>query len=184
MRDYDVTFSPIRLEDVQAVSDMSRRIWQQHYLPDILTESELEYFWQRAYAPARLQAHMDSGVCYEWINAGASRVGFLAYGSEPAEHRLHLSKLYLEPAFHGCGIGSRALRRVQQHGYEEGLKEVTLYVFRGNDKAIRAYARAGFSVERTEMTECGKGYRYDDYVMIYQIPSREGQETSGRPGPP
>jgi len=173
MNDAVITFSPILPEEAPAVSAMSRRIWRQHYLPDILTEGELDYFWQRAYTPEHLQAHMEEGACYEWINVDGRRVGFLAYSILADEQRLHLSKLYLDPEFHGCGIGNRALLRVRQRADAEGLSEITLYVFRNNEKAIRAYSRAGFVVARTEMTECGYGYRYDDFVMVCRVNSEE-----------
>jgi len=65
--------------------------------------------------------------------------------------------------------GHQALRRVQEFGRREGLREIYLYVFRGNELAIRAYLRAGFVISRTEITECGDGFRYDDYVMVYDL---------------
>ena len=34
--------------DAEAIAAMARTIWEQHYLPDILTGPELEFFWQRA----------------------------------------------------------------------------------------------------------------------------------------
>jgi ribosomal protein S18 acetylase RimI-like enzyme len=49
------------------------------------------------------------------------------------------------------------------------VKEIYLYVFRKNEKAVRAYRRAGFVVVRAEVTEAGDGYYYDDYVMSYTL---------------
>lgn len=173
MNDAVITFSPILPMEAPAVSEMSLRIWRQHYLPDILSEGELDYLWQRAYTPEILQAHIEKGACYEWIKVDGQPAGFLAYSILADEKCLHLSKLYLDPECHGCGIGNRALLRVRQRAVSEGLREITLYVFRNNQKAIRAYSRAGFVVDRAEMTECGNGYRYDDFVMVCRVNPEE-----------
>ena len=171
--------------DAEAISALSRDIWQRHYRPAILTQAELEFFWQRAYTPARLRLDMDAGASYEWIVADGRQAGFLAYtpGAEPG--RLRLSKLYLDPAWHGRGIGAAALRRVQQAAAARGLAEIYLYVFCQNERAIRAYRRAGFVIERTEITECGDGYRYDDYRMVYRLGAAAGEQSGcGRPETP
>lgn len=159
-------FERAGLDDVHAISALSRDIWQRHYRPHILTERELEFFLRRGYAPSVLSAHMQAGACYEWIRMAGRRVGFLAYRVETAAQRIHLSKLYVDPCFHGRGLGSQALTRVCREARQAGMDEVYLYVFRNNEKAIRAYTRAGFVIDRTEMTDCGDGYRYDDYVMV------------------
>jgi ribosomal protein S18 acetylase RimI-like enzyme len=163
-------------KDADALADLSRQIWRQHYLPEILNEDELIFFWDRTYQPAQLVRHMQAGGRYEWIKIENRRVGFLAYAVET--DRLHLSKLYLLPEFHGQGIGNQALRRVQHFASQQGLREIYLYVFRSNEKAIRAYLRAGFVISRTEITECGNGFRYDDYVMVYCLPA-EGVAGGG-----
>jgi RimJ/RimL family protein N-acetyltransferase len=156
-------------DDADALAEMSRDIWRRHYLPGILSEAELNFFWDRAYRPAQLIRHMQAGGRYEWITVDKEKVGFLAYAVEADEARLHLSKLYLLPEFHGRGIGRQALRRVQDFARRLGVREIYLYVFRGNEQAIRAYSRAGFVISRTEITECGNGFRYDDSLMVYDL---------------
>lgn len=165
----DVSFESAGNGDAEAISVMSRQIWQAHYRPHILTEGELEFFWQRAYRPDSIRSDMRNGSRYEWIRVDARPVGFMAYRAESEACRLHLGKLYLDPEFHGLGIGAMALARVLELAVAEGLREIYLYVFRQNLKAIRAYVKAGFVIARTEMTECGKGYRYDDFVMVRRV---------------
>ena len=172
--------------DANALAEMSRHIWRRHYLPAILSEEELDFFWDRAYRPAQLVRHMQTGGRYEWIKVANRRVGFLAYVVEAEAGRLHLSKLYLLPEYHGRGIGHQALRRVQAFGRGHALREIYLYVFRGNELAIRAYQRAGFMISRTEITECGDGFRYDDYVIVYDLTADgavDGGAVGGLDGP-
>jgi len=167
--------------DADALAEMSRDIWRRHYLPAILSEAEMDFFWDRAYRPEQLVRHMRAGGRYEWIKVANRRVGFLAYAVEAEADRLHLSKLYLLPEYHGRGIGHQTLRRVQAFGRGQALREIYLYVFRGNELAIRAYQRAGFVISRTDITECGNGFRYDDYLMVYDL-TADGAVGGGAAG--
>ena len=165
----DVTFEPAGLDDVDAIAAMAEEISRQHYLPDVLTESQFASFGPLAYSSEVLSAQMQAGVCFEWILFTGRRVGFLAYAERDGGERLNLGKLYLEPACHGLGIGQVALWRVQDIAEQQGAREIYLYVFRKNGKAIRAYRRAGFIIDRAELTPCGNGFCFDDYVMVYRL---------------
>ena len=56
-----------------------------------------------------------------------------------------LDDVYVLPAFQGHGIGSEILRKC----IAETEKDLYLYVFRGNTRAIAFYERFGFSVCET-----------------------------------
>lgn len=168
MNSPNVVFVPAELNDVEAIAEMADTIARRHYLPDVLTEGELACFAPLAYAPDVVSAQMQAGVRYEWILLSGRRVGFLAYAERDGGERLNLGKLYLEVSCHGLGIGQAALRRVQSIAEQQGAREVYLYVFRKNHKAVRAYLRAGFVIERAEMTPCDNGFCFDDYVMAYR----------------
>lgn len=170
-----VTFEPAGLDDVSAIAAMADNISRQHYLPDVLTESQLASFGPLAYAPEVLSVQMQSDVRFEWILHSGRRVGFLAYAARDGGERLNLGKLYLEPACHGLGIGQVALRRVQNIAEQLGAREIYLYVFRKNGKAIRAYQRAGFMIDRAELTPCGNGFCFDDYVMVFRLKPDDGR---------
>ena len=164
-----VTFAPAKLADIEAIAAMADSISRRHYLPDVLSEAELTCFGPLAYAPEVLSAQMQAGVCFEWIVLEGRRVGFLAYAERDGGERLNLGKLYLDPSCHGQGIGQVALCRVQAIARQQGVREVYLYVFRKNRQAIRAYLRAGFMIDRAEMTPCDNGFCFDDYVMVYPL---------------
>lgn len=162
-------FVPAGPEDAEAMAAMALDIWRRCWCPEVLGEDEIDYFWRRAYRPEVLREHMESGAVYEWIEAGGKRVGFLAYRVEIDGSRLHLGKLYLLPEYHGRGLGAAALARVQALALGLGVRDIHLYVFRKNARAVRAYRRAGFVVERAERSECGDGYCYDDLVMRWRV---------------
>jgi RimJ/RimL family protein N-acetyltransferase len=165
----NVTFAPAKLADIEAIAAMADSISRRHYVPDVLSEAELACFGPLAYAPEVLRAQMQAGVRFEWIVLEGRRVGFLAYAERDDGERLNLGKLYLDPSWHGRGIGQVALRRVQAIARQQGVREVYLYVFRKNRQAIRAYLRAGFIIERAEMTPCDNGFCFDDYLMVYRL---------------
>ena len=70
----------------------------------------------------------------------------LLQGFDDTDRKLHLKRIAVrEP---GRGLGSILLRRVLEHIYAEtDVNRIDLDVFLGNDRARRAYERAGFRVE-------------------------------------
>ena len=58
--------------------------------------------------------------------------------------------LFLEPGAIGRGVGTRLLQAGLDHLREIGLKEVTLWSFRGNERANAFYERHGFRREGAE----------------------------------
>lgn len=162
-------FVPAGPDDAEALAGMALDIWRSCWRPDVLSDDEIDYFWQRAYRPDALREHMGCGAVYEWIESRENRIGFLAYRVETDRRRLHLAKLYLLPEYQGQGIGAEALARMQAVAARTGLREIYLYVFRKNEKAVRAYRRAGFVIDREELADCGNGYCYDDLVMSRRV---------------
>ena len=69
--------------------------------------------------------------------AGEGIVGFIAVHGEWVE------QLYIDPAWTGCGIGSRLLEQATA-----GMTEVRLHCFRANSGARRFYERHGFTTAR------------------------------------
>lgn len=156
---------PAQPRDAEAIAAMALAIARCCYVPQVLTEAEAEAFWRLAYRPDALRADMARGAVYEWIESGGRAIGFLAYRLDANPQRLWLSKLYVLPEHQGRGVGAWALARVKAAAARLGVREINLYVFRKNERAVRTYSRAGFVIARAEVTECEGGFRYDDYVM-------------------
>ncbi len=58
--------------------------------------------------------------------------------------RLHLTFLYVDPAYQRQGIGSSLLQEVESFAKEQDFKAVSLIVFEGNPEARSLYERNGF----------------------------------------
>ena len=67
----------------------------------------------------------------------------------------------------GRGLGTEAVRRVLEYGFDElGLHRVSLRVLAGNIRAIRCYEKCGFQVEgRERETVFLDGAWRDDLIM-------------------
>lgn len=80
------------------------------------------------------------------IEAGGRIVGMIQYGEEPEPRYRHAwIDVFLDPAFHGRGIGSEAVRRVVRLLIEErGHHRITIDPAVDNVVAVRAYEKAGF----------------------------------------
>jgi ribosomal protein S18 acetylase RimI-like enzyme len=78
---------------------------------------------------------------------------------------LKLHKLYVLVERHGQGLGRAGLARVAEVAAALGAREVSLYVNKRNQKAIRAYERAGFTIAESMTSEIGGGFVMDDYRM-------------------
>ena len=165
----ELRFVDVLREGLGLIAHWSLEIWRDYYLPEILTERELDGFWRRSYSEEKLLENVLEGATYQWIFLAEVRIGFLSFQPEYETNRLHLGKLYLLPRHHGCGLGGQALAHIQSVARDLGLNEIYLYVFRKNARAIRAYQRAGFSIDRLEVTTLEGGLTYDDAVMICRL---------------
>ncbi|WP_162559990.1 GNAT family N-acetyltransferase [Methylotetracoccus oryzae] len=163
--------TPVLPLDAAAVSAMAWDIWHRHYYPDILSLAAIRHLWDRAYRPELIAADIDRGASYRWIEREQTRVGFVAWRSDPAEPLLWLSKLYVVPECHGMGFGAHALACAERAAHDRALPEIRLYVFKKNLRAIRAYQRAGFRIAQEEISDAGSGFVYDDYVMSKTVAS-------------
>jgi len=97
-------------------------------------------------------------------------VGMIQYGEEPDPRYRHAwIDLFVDPAFHGRGIGTEAVQRVARLLIEErGHHRVTIDPAVDNARAVRAYEKAGFRpvgvMRRYEREVDGDGWR-DSLLM-------------------
>lgn len=98
------------------------------------------------------------------VRRSASAIGFLSFSSE-ADGRVKLHKMYVLPEHQRRGIGQQLLAHVCQSARALGARAVWMQVNKRNERAIAAYLKAGFRVEREAVFDIGGGYVMDDYLM-------------------
>jgi ribosomal protein S18 acetylase RimI-like enzyme len=160
----NVTFVRATPSDIPLLQALARTIWRAHF-PGIISTAQIEYMLDRMYATDMIENEMRAGTCWELIRQGTETVGFLSYSFDEAAARLKLHKLYLQVERHGQGLGRASLGHVMEVAQNLGAGEVSLYVNKKNQKAIRAYERAGFAVAESVINEFGDGFVMDDYRM-------------------
>jgi aminoglycoside 6'-N-acetyltransferase len=96
--------------------------------------------------------------------------GMIQFSEEPTPKYRHASiDLYLDPALHGRGIGTEAVRRVVRLLIDErGHHRITIDPATENRAAIRAYEKVGFEpvgvMRRHERDTDGEGW-HDSLLM-------------------
>ena len=121
------------LPDMQAVARLHRHVRRicLPYLPDLHTpEKDLAYFQGVVFPGSR--------ICLAEVSS--QLIGFAAAKDEWLDH------LYIDPAWHGRGVGSTLLLAVQ-----EGRSRLDLWTFQQNAAARRFYEGRGF--KPVEMTD-------------------------------
>ena len=160
----NVTFARATPSDIPLLQSLAGQIWRAHY-PGIISVEQIEYMLDRMYGADVIDKEMRAGTCWELIRDGKEAVGFLSYSYDQTAARLKLHKLYVLVERHGQGLGRAGLARVAEVAAALGAREVSLYVNKRNQKAIRAYERAGFAVAESVINEFGDGFVMDDYRM-------------------
>ncbi len=108
----------------------------------------------------------------EHAPAGAA-AGFHSCTLDSTGENLKLNKLYILPAAQGMGLGKALLSRVHALAASLGARKIWLQVNKNNRTAIRAYERAGYSVERAAVFDIGGGFVMDDFIMALAIPTAD-----------
>jgi aminoglycoside 6'-N-acetyltransferase len=104
------------------------------------------------------------------IEVDGKVAGMIQFAEGPEPKYRHASiDLFLDPALHGCGLGTEAVRRVVRHLIDErGHHRITIDPATENVAAIQAYEKAGFRrvgvMRRAERDPDGGGW-HDALLM-------------------
>ena len=104
------------------------------------------------------------------IEVDGAVAGMIQFVEELTPKYRHASiDLFLDPALHGRGLGTEAVRRVVRHLIDErGHHRITIDPATTNAAAIRAYAKAGFApvgVMRSYERDVGGAGWHDGLLM-------------------
>jgi len=162
-----VNFTVVTESEIPVLRQLAHRIWHAHY-PIIISPAQIDYMLERMFATEVLREDLAKGVQWEFAWHEERRAGFLSCVPEPEARRIKLSKLYLLPELHGRGLGQEMLDRVKAHARKIEARQIHLTVNKRNERAIRAYQKAGFQITGETVADIGGGYVMDDFLMTWE----------------
>ena len=155
--------------EIPALRALAEQIWRVSYA-EMITPAQIDYMLEWMYGPETIAREMAEGVVWETAWLDGEMVGFHSCTLDALEQRLKLNKLYLLPELQGSGLGQQLIERVHALAAQRGARQVWLQVNKNNTRAIRAYERAGYVVERSAVFDIGGGFVMDDFIMTRTIP--------------
>lgn len=165
-----INITKVEVKFIPQIQRLSEDIWKKVY-PSIVPMAQIEYMLSTWYSKEGLTDQMmqlgHQFLLVEWNN---EMVGYASYSAktENVSHRYRVHKLYLQPEFHGKGIGKAMLRFIAEESMPLGCKELELNVHKRNP-AVGFYQHIGFSIEQNIVTVIEHGHVLDDYVMVLDL---------------
>lgn len=95
---------------------------------------------------------------------GDRMMGYAMIVRDVADDTAELSKIYVLPEHHGCGVAAALMTRALDVAGRWGVNGVWLGVNRENHRAQRFYTKNGFTVTGTRTFQVG-ARRENDFVM-------------------
>lgn len=159
-------------EQLPAIAELAGVIWRECY-PGIISSGQIEYMLARMYALDTMHEEIRfQGIRYDLLLVDGKPAGFASYGPTSESGVMKLHKLYLMPALHGRGLGSRLLQHCEREVRSAGARRLILSVNKRNTRAVAVYKRNGFVIAESVVTDIGGGFVMDDYVMAKNVSDR------------
>lgn len=143
-------------ENIKKISKMSRTIWTEAY-EKILSKEQIDYMLTTFLSVQSIKDQINTGFEY-YIIKDDKPVGFAVIKDET--NKIFLSKIYIYKEYRNQGFMRGFIEKIK-----ERKKPIYLTVNKYNLDAIKAYQKMGFQIKNEVITDIGKGYVMDDYVL-------------------
>lgn len=158
------------LDDIPLIQSLSTSIWNKVY-PSIISKEQIDFMLNMMYSTEPLTRQMEIDKHdFVIIYLHETPVGFASFSPKTSHDtvRYRLHKLYVEPEYHGKGLGKRLLHHLAHKILQQGGSEIELNVNKRNP-AIQFYKHCNFQVENEVVLDIGNGYVMDDYIMVWNL---------------
>jgi ribosomal protein S18 acetylase RimI-like enzyme len=161
---------PATEADIPLLRDLAQRIWRECY-PGIITPDQIEFMLGWMYGEEEIRRQLAAGIPWEIVERDGASIGYLSYQLDP-DGRVKISKLYVLPEQQRQGHGQWLLDHICAQARALGATDVWLQVNKRNERAIGAYLKAGFRIEKEATFDIGNGFVMDDYLMARGVEPR------------
>lgn len=160
-------------EQLRAIEQIARFIWQEHYTP-IIGKEQLEYMLEKFQSTDVMLEQLTEGYRYYSISEHLEPYNFCNpedilligyFAIKPEEDSLFISKFYLHPNGRGKGYAHTMLKFIKEQAAKDGLSKLRLTVNKHNTKTITIYEKMGFVKKEAAVFDIGNGYVMDDFIM-------------------
>ncbi len=152
--------------DIPIIQAIAHATWPVSYAA-MISPAQIAYMLDLMYSTVALEEQLGpKGHRFLLAEQDGQAIGFAgfehAYQGAP---RTRLHKLYVLPAVKGSGVGHALLEAVLNEARAAGDTAVELNVNKYN-AAREFYLRHGFTIERDEVLDIGRGFVMDDHVLV------------------
>jgi ribosomal protein S18 acetylase RimI-like enzyme len=158
---------PAAEADIPLLRDLAQRIWRKCY-PGIITPEQIEFMLGWMYSEDEIRRQIAAGIPWEIAEVDGTPAGYLSWQHED-DGRVKISKLYLLPQHQRCGLGAQMIERIAASARALGARAIWLQVNKRNARAVGAYRKAGFQIEKEAVFDIGGGFVMDDYLMSRSV---------------
>lgn len=159
-------------DEIAQVAKLAKRIWRQHFTP-IIGAAQVDYMLRHFQSSDAISKQIDSSWQYYLVTLDAEVVAYIGLIPDIENHRLQLSKIYVQASTRGKGVGKAMLEFIEQQCQAEGASTLWLTVNRFNSETIAWYQRQGFVIVDEVKKDIGGGFYMDDFIMEKTIPGSD-----------
>ncbi|MDR0523702.1 MAG: GNAT family N-acetyltransferase [Candidatus Methanoplasma sp.] len=147
------------------LSEIARPIWMECY-PGMIGREATELIFEDWQSEEAIRRQIREGYLYSFVMSDGEVAGYVCV--RPEGRDLCISKVYVDAAHRGTGLGSRAISSLIEYGRGIGSERAYLHVNKKNAQAIRAYEANGMEIVSSRTVPFRDGIVIDDYVMEYR----------------
>jgi len=164
-----ISFNEVKAKpDIDKVSELAYEVWNQHFVA-IIGQEQVDYMLDKFQNSNAIARQISDGYEYYLIANNDKNVGYLGLLTDINTSKMMISKFYIKQGSRGLGIGSAALKYVQQLAKQRKLNKAWLTVNRHNKKTIDWYLKQHFVITDEVKKDIGQGFYMDDYIMELEI---------------
>jgi GNAT superfamily N-acetyltransferase len=151
---------PARLEDALRIATIHVEAWRAAYrriVPDefldALSIEQRHMTWQQHLAAGESFTWVaeDADATHGWISAGRSR------DVDAGQSTGEIWAVYVDPDHWSEGVGRTLCTAAEQELRRQGFTDATLWVLKGNERALQFYLESGFIHDHCEDRIIGRG---------------------------